>query len=177
MSDVLVDGPDADGDLPENDPPALALRVVSPPPPLPTKLCPAGHPSNPDSERCMDCNHPFDEATEIISREPGPVARLLLEDGTGVDLVNDLLIGRSPMDSDGGDTLTVTGRQVSRKHLQLSIDGWMLRIQDCDSTNGTFLSRRGERGRRRVGSDAATPVRIGDSIHFGSRQALVVRVQ
>lgn len=177
MSDVVVQSPDGDGDLPEDGRPQLALRAVAPPAPLPTKLCPSGHPSNPDSEFCMDCNHRFDGASEIVNRAPGPVARLLLEDGTGLDLVNDLLIGRSPVETEGSDTLTVTGRQVSRKHLRLRVDGWLLQIQDCDSTNGTFLSRRGERGRRRVGSDAATAVRIGDSIHFGSRQALVVRAQ
>lgn len=160
-----------------HDKPRLALRAVAEPLPLPTKLCPDGHPNNPDGETCMDCQFRFAGAAEVTTMAPRPVARLLLEDGTAVDVVDDLLIGRSPIDNYALDTLTIAGRQVSRRHLLLKTVGWQLRIQDCDSTNGTFLSRRGERGRRRVSSECSVPVRIGDSIHFGSRQALVVRAR
>lgn len=154
-----------------------ALRAVTPPAPLPTKLCPNGHPSNPNSGSCMDCQHEFQGAAEIINMAQRPVAKLLLEDGTAVDIADDLVIGRSPIGDDLLDTLTVTGRQVSRRHLLLKTKGWELQVQDCDSTNGTFVSRRGERGRRRVTTDDPMPIRIGDSLHFGSRQALVVRAR
>lgn len=125
----------------------------------------------------MDCQFQFTGAAEVISMPPQIVAKLLLEDGTAVDLADDLLIGRSPLGDGATDTLTVAGRQVSRRHLLLETDGWQLCVKDCDSTNGTFLSRRGERGRRRVPSDESIVIRIGDSIHFGSRQALVVRAR
>ncbi len=103
------------------------------------------------------------------------MARLLFEDGTAVEVADDLMIGRSPVSEGLRATLTVNGRQVSRQHLVLEIRGWRLYARDWGSTNGSFLTRRGERGRRRISTEDGVPLRIGDSIHFGSRQALVAR--
>ncbi|MGI9599118.1 MAG: FHA domain-containing protein [Acidimicrobiales bacterium] len=153
------------------------LAAVAAPAPIATKLCPDNHPNDPDAEECRICDRRFEGGTEVVALEPRSVARLLLEDGSAVDVADSLMIGRSPIGSEGVDTLTVTGRQVSRRHLLLEARGWQLYVMDCDSTNGTFLTRRGEKGRRRVPVDEAIPVRIGDSIHFGSRQALVVQAR
>ncbi len=153
------------------------LRVVAPAEPIATKLCAEQHPNDPESPVCRICDQPFANAEQVLAMAPTTVARLLLEDGTAVDVSDALTIGRSPADGGHGDTLTVTGRQVSRHHLSVEARGWQLFVQDCDSTNGTFLTRRGEKGRRRVPIDRAIPVRIGDSIHFGSRQALVVQAR
>jgi pSer/pThr/pTyr-binding forkhead associated (FHA) protein len=151
------------------------LRPVDDPAPIPAKRCPAGHPNNPDSERCRICDALFDPATEVEQTWPGSPARLLLEDGSAIDLVADLSIGRNPSGTVGGDTLAVTGPQVSRRHLVIEVDGWRVTVRDQGSTNGTFITRRGERGRRRVPEGESMPVRVGDTIHFGSRQALVVQ--
>lgn len=160
--------------------PAVDLRPVppmAPMEPIATKLCPDLHPNDPGSTTCRICDRPFDGAAEIVSMAPVAVGRLLLEDGSAVDVADNLIVGRSPIGDDNLDTLTVSGRQVSRRHLVLEARGWQLFVKDCDSTNGTFLTRRGEKGRRRVPNDEAIPVRIGDSIHFGSRQALVVQAR
>ncbi len=190
------------------------LRPVASPPSIATKLCPKQHPNNPDADRCTTCRREIAAATPVLSMEPRPVARLLLEDGTAIDIAHRLIIGRSPRDElpadspdvgsaanhdpagpdpvagphaiedlngapddAGTDTLSVTGPQVSRRHLMLDVQGWQLLIRDAGSTNGTFLSRPGERGRQRVPAGRAAPVHIGDSIHFGSRRALVVHVR
>lgn len=151
------------------------LRAVPGPAPVPTKLCPDSHANNPAEAVCRICAKPFQAAAEVVSMAPSVVARLILEDGSTVAVADRLVIGRSPDRGDKTDTLTVPGRQVSRRHAVVDTRGWQLRIKDLDSTNGTYLTRRGERGRRRVPADSAIPVRIGDSIHFGSRQALVVQ--
>lgn len=153
------------------------LESVPGAPAIPTKLCHDLHPNNPDEPICRVCDRAFSGATEVVAAAPAVVARLLLEDGSAVDVADTMMIGRSPIGDDRIDTLTVTGRQVSRRHLVLEARGWQLYVRDCDSTNGTSLTRRGEKGRRRVPSDEAIPVRIGDSIHFGSRQALVVQAR
>jgi hypothetical protein len=170
---------------------SLALRPVPPPDAIPAKRCPNGHPNDPEATGCRLCQAGLDVAAPVVDVRPEPLARLLLEDGTAVDLVADLVIGRCPADpgpadgfdprpdgtigSDGaGDTLTVTGRPVSRRHLVVEIRGWRLLIRDVGSTNGTFVARHGERGRRRVPDARAVTLRIGDTIHFGTRQALVV---
>ncbi|MEM7272987.1 MAG: FHA domain-containing protein [Actinomycetota bacterium] len=152
-----------------------ALRPVGPLPAMPAKVCDHGHPNDPDAEVCWICTAPFAGAVLVERRSPHPVARLLLEDGTAVDLATDLVIGRSPRDdADGADTLTVTDPKVSRHHLRLETAGWRPWVRDCDSTNGTFLSRPGERGRRRVGLAEPSPLHLGDTIHFGSRRARIV---
>ncbi len=164
------------------DLPVVELRAVTPPATIATKLCPAEHPNNPDTANCVVCLQAIATTAPVVDMTPRPVARLLLEDGTGIDVADRLTIGRSPVATsearrDETDTLTVDGRQVSRRHMTLEVKGWQLLIRDADSTNGTFLARRGERGRRRVPIERAIPVRIGDAIHFGSRQALVVHAR
>ena len=154
-----------------------ALRVVTDPTPIATKFCPKHHPNNPETERCTVCQVDLRAVSTVVDMTPHPVARLLLEDGSAIDLVGTILIGRSPDHEAGSDTLTVTGRQVSRVHFVLDVSGWQLQIRDADSTNGTFVVRQGERGRRRVPTDSSLAVQVGDTIQFGSRQALVVHAR
>lgn len=153
------------------------LRTVPDLDRIPTKLCPEGHPNDPAGTACRICERGFDAAAELIHMAPIALARLIFEDGTAVDLTGDLIIGRCPLadeSAEAGDTLTVTGPQVSRRHLMVRSRGWRLSVQDCDSTNGTFIARAGVRGRRRVPVEEATPLRVGDTLHFGTRQALVI---
>ena len=107
---------------------------------------------------------------------PGTIFRLIFEDGTAIEVADNIVVGRSPIGDDIVDTLTVDDPQVSRQHFVLEAKGWQLSLRDRDSMNGTFLSRRGKRGRVRVSSEAAIPVQAGDTIHFGSRQALIVDI-
>jgi pSer/pThr/pTyr-binding forkhead associated (FHA) protein len=159
---------------PAPDAPARPSAVPASPP-LAAKCCAADHPNDPDAESCWICGNPFHGAATLVERTPGTLARLLFEDGTAVEVADDLMIGRSPVSEGLRATLTVNGRQVSRQHLVLEIRGWRLYARDWGSTNGSFLTRRGERGRRRIPTEDGVPLRIGDSIHFGSRQALVAR--
>ncbi|MGB5756575.1 MAG: FHA domain-containing protein [Acidimicrobiales bacterium] len=154
--------------------PPVDLRAIPDPAPVATKFCSHRHPNNADSSTCRVCNETFTGAADMVAIRPLAVGRLLLEDGTAVDVADDLLIGRSPTGDGRSCTLTVTGRQVSRRHLLIEARGWQLYVRDCDSTNGTFIARQHERGRRRVPVDHAVPVHAGDIIHFGSRHALVV---
>lgn len=149
----------------------LALRPVPSPDGIPAKRCPDGHPNDPEATTCRLCQLGLDTAA-VIEMVPVPLGRLVMEDGTAAELVTDLEIGRSPADG-AGDTLLVTGRQVSRRHLAVVVRGWRLSVQDLGSTNGTFITRRTERGRRRVPEERPVPLHIGDTVHFGERQALV----
>lgn len=152
----------------------LALRPVPPLDAVPAKRCPAGHPNDVEAVECRICRDPLDAAAAVVEVLPEPLGRFLLEDGSAAELVTDLVIGRSPAGDGDEALLTVPGRQVSRTHLRLEVRGWRLRILDLGSTNGTFVTRQGERGRRRVPEDRPVPLHIGDTVHFGSRQALIV---
>ena len=154
--------------------PTLALRPVPAPESIPAKRCPDGHPNDPEATECRLCFGPIEAAASVVDLPPQGLARLLMEDGTAVELIENLSIGRCPPEHGPTDALTVSGRQVSRHHLAIEVRGWRLLIRDLGSTNGTFVTRRGERGRRRVPEDRSVPLQIGDSLHFGDRQALVV---
>lgn len=165
----------ADGQATDHEARRLALRPVPTPDGIPSKRCPDGHPNDPEASVCRLCHHRLDQAASIVDLPPAALARLLLEDGTAVDLIDDVLIGRCPPENDRKrTTLVVTGRQVSRRHLSIEVRGWRLLIRDQGSTNGTFITRRGERGRRRVPEDRSIPLGVGETVHFGDRQALVV---
>lgn len=159
----------------DQEAPRLALRPVPEPDGIPSKRCPDQHPNDPEATVCRLCARPLDVAASIVDLPPEPLARLLLEDGTAIDLVENLLIGRCPpAEGHDADVLAVAGRQVSRLHLLIEVRGWRLGIRDQGSTNGTFVTRRGERGRRRVPEDRPIPLGVGETVHFGDRQALVV---
>ncbi len=166
-------GPSEPASRPRSRP--LALRPVPALHGIPAKRCPDGHPNDPEATECRLCERPIDVAASVVDLRPGPLGRLLLEDGTATALVADLAVGRCPPDDSGNETLVVAGRQISRVHFAVEVRGWRLGIRDRGSTNGTFITRRGERGRRRVPEDRSVPMAIGDAIHFGARQALIVR--
>lgn len=151
------------------------LATVPAGPTVPAKVCRAGHPNDPDADRCWICHDRFDPAAQLVHRSPGVLARLLFEDGTAVAVADDILIGRCPPADGALATVAITGPQVSRRHLMVRIQGWRLYVSDCESTNGTFLTRPGDRGRRRIPAGGGVALRIGDLLHFGSRQARVAR--
>jgi hypothetical protein len=189
----------------------LALRPVPSLSAIPSKVCSDGHPNDPDASLCRLCQEDLGVATLVQDVPPEPLGRLLLEDGSGVELVDDLVVGRHPERPDpnpgpgpqpsaalpaasppstpqppasdrvdlavDSEPLTVSGRQVSRRHFAIEVRGWRLHIRDLGSTNGTFVTRRGERGRRRIPEDRSIELWVGDTIHFGERQALVVAIR
>ncbi|GAB4575213.1 MAG: FHA domain-containing protein [Anaerolineae bacterium] len=63
-----------------------------------------------------------------------------------------------------------TEKGVSRKHLQLGLQGQMLRVEDLDSTNGTFING------RRLKPHEPVLVRDGDEIQLGQLRIHVLFV-
>ena len=82
----------------------------------------------------------------------GTDRELVLEVRQGVPAV----VGRS-----GSAQLGVPDAEVSRKHAQFDLDGGVLYLADCDSSNGTFLN--GKRVDRH-----GIEVRPGDDIDVGN---------
>jgi len=72
----------------------------------------------------------------------------------------EITIGRSPRNS-----VVIINPEVSRRHAMLHRDGDNYFIEDCGSTNGTFVS-----GQRIMGN---TILRHGDEIRFGDSIALL----
>jgi DNA-binding response OmpR family regulator len=55
--------------------------------------------------------------------------------------------------------IVITSRRVSREHARIRRDGWRRILEDCGSTNGTFLN-----GERLL---SPTPLQDGDRINMG----------
>jgi DNA-binding winged helix-turn-helix (wHTH) protein len=88
-----------------------------------------------------------------------PPCRLVV-DGRGHDLVNgENLVGRS-IDC----AVRIESTDVSRRHARIVVEGTEARVEDCGSTNGTFV-----RGERIAG---VVPLADGDEVRFGSVAAV-----
>jgi len=109
--------------------------------------------------------------------EPAP-ARLVVSDGTTVDLSRPVRIGRAPAADGPSDEivlLTVLSPQqdVSRTHVEVAARDGEVLVTDLGSTNGTTVSRPGETDlpeRLPPGTPVAVPVGsvldIGDNVHI-----------
>ena len=66
-----------------------------------------------------------------------------------------IVIGRDPR-----STVWLDDESVSRRHAMISVDDVVARVQDLDSTNGTFLNR--------APLKSATALQDGDIVRVGS---------
>lgn len=117
-----------------------------------------------------------DKTPDLAIDELDPTNPLLIfDDGTGVEMPGDLLIGRRPDPSVRDEpgrlhTLTMTddSQAVSRNHVELRRDGDETLIIDCGSANGTFVEATpGELTRLEV--EAPHQLRDGERVIFGKR--------
>lgn len=107
-------------------------------------LCPAGHPTAPHSPRCRVCDAPV--APQQPRRVPRPVlGRLRLPTGETVTLDRGVVLGRKPSPVEGGEPwphlvpLPGDSTYLSRNHLQIELDGWLVIARDLGSRGGTTL--------------------------------------
>jgi hypothetical protein len=110
-------------------------------------LCPQGHANPPHSSHCRVCRG------ELPHQEPRQLPRpalgvLKLSTGDAVTLDRGVLMGRSPKVSDDvppGDRphllrLPSPENDLSRNHVEVVLDGWLVLIRDLGSTNGTTVT-------------------------------------
>lgn len=115
--------------------------------------CPAGHPTPVAAPTCRVCRAPVapQQAREI----PRPVlGGLRLPTGEVVPLDRGVVIGRRPAPLPGAEDwphlvhLAPDLGFVSRLHLQLELDGWLVLARDLSSRGGTTLTPPGRPGFR-----------------------------
>ena len=139
-------------------------------------LCPSSHPSPPSSSVCRVCGVPLPQQDPVTV--PRPVLGVLrLSSGDGITLDRGVVMGRSPRtDFDGGERphivkLPSGDGEISRTHLQVSLDGWDVLVTDLKSTNGTMVALPGRDPERlRPGKpfpiQPGTVVTLADDIYF-----------
>jgi FHA domain len=128
-----------------------ALAAAPPPdrigPTVSALVCPAGHANPPSEGRCRRCG-------ATLPPDPVAVARpvlgaLCLSVGDVIALDRNVVMGRSPRadfgGADGEDRphvvrLPSDDGDISRTHLQVTLDGWHVLVTDLHSTNGTLVA-------------------------------------
>lgn len=189
----LVDALADDDDMPEltvvrpPDPPAGIAAPSAPRGPLVSALrCPRGHLNPPGTAVCRVCASGIGPQTP--SQVPRPTLGVLLATETvpgaprRIPLDSDLLIGRrpghGPVPDQGVRLVTIPSpeRDISRRHLRVSLDGWAVLITDLGSTNGTTVSLPG-RTAREVRSGEVVPIVAGTRLTLADVATYVFEVE
>jgi hypothetical protein len=131
-------------------------------------LCPHRHPSPPGSPACRRCGAPLPAQAPVTV--PRPVLGVLrLSTGDIITLDRGVVMGRSPRtDFDGPDRPHVVklpsgDGEISRTHLQVSLDGWHVLVTDLNSTNGTMVALPG-RDPERLRPAEPLPIQPGTQV-------------
>lgn len=131
-------------------------------PTAPTVLavsCPLGHLTPPASPQCRVCHQ------RVAPQEPRrvdrpPLGGLRLPTGEVVPLDRGVILGRKPAPAqDSTDWphlvhLPADHSFVSRRHLQIELDGWDVVARDLDSRGGTTIAPPGREPQRMTAGDA-----------------------
>ncbi|HEX5119712.1 MAG TPA: MFS transporter [Pseudonocardiaceae bacterium] len=165
-------------------PVVLAAELSLPDPPAPDGeadlvvgvYCRRRHFNDPKMAYCTICGISMAQAnrTADLGRRPS-LGVLVLDDGTTVPLVMDLVFGRAP-DSDAAviagaaGPVRITGDSVSRVHAWIVLDGWDVKVVDAGSRNGSFLCGPNETSWTRLTKGVPTLVLPGSTVAFGQRQ-------
>ncbi|MDR7251761.1 hypothetical protein J2X46_000733 [Nocardioides sp. BE266] len=129
---------------------------------VPTVLavsCPLGHLTPPVAPQCRVCHQ------RIAPQEPRRVERpslggLRLPTGEVVPLDRGVILGRKPAPAEGSTDwphlvhLPSDHSFVSRRHLQIELDGWDVIARDLDSRGGTTIAPPGREPQRMRPGDA-----------------------
>lgn len=129
---------------------------------VPTVLavsCPLGHLTPPISPQCRVCHQ------RVAPQEPRRVERpslggLRLPTGEVVPLDRGVILGRKPAPAEGSTDwphlvhLPKDHSFVSRRHLQIELDGWDVVARDLDSRGGTTIAPPGRDPQRMRPGDA-----------------------
>lgn len=141
--------------------------------------CGQGHANAPQSRGCRVCGSPVQGQPHLMRR---PVLGVLRPtQGDAVEVDRTVLIGRSPTASrvaanDIPKLLTVPSpsHDISRTHLQVTVDGWDLVATDLNSTNGTALVRPETNARELL--PAGEPVRVYPGCVLALGDGIEIRV-
>jgi len=123
--------------------------------------CPQGHPNPPTRQQCRTCGVPLDGDPALAPRPALGRVRIGAEDGTPagedqvVELDRDVVVGRRPRSSTTSAdrmprmvTVPSPQKDISRSHVQVTLEEWHVLVEDLATTNGTVLLRPGQKPRR-----------------------------
>lgn len=119
---------------------------VAPAPTVQATRCPNGHPNPVHLLSCRACQAQIPDQVPVDVPRP-VLGTLQVSTGDAIPLDRGVLLGRSP-DPDrlvGGERphyvkVPSPGKDISRNHLEVRLDGWQVLVVDLGSTNGTTIT-------------------------------------
>ncbi|WP_264031963.1 FHA domain-containing protein [Cellulosimicrobium sp. SH8] len=141
------------------------------------RTCAQGHANPPSRDTCAVCGGPLEGDAELAIRPP--LGRVLVSTGQAVELDRPVVVGRRPRTprSQAADlprlvTVPSPQQDISRSHLEITLEGWHVLVSDMATTNGTTLLRAGQPPRRLHPSEPVLVV-DGDVADLGDGVTLV----
>lgn len=136
-------------------------------------VCGQGHANPPESVACRVCRMDIgDIPVQTIARPSLGVLRLVdpvVGAPSAVDLDRGAVIGRQPQHVTGSNpsdrlvVLGVPGKDLSRNHVRVTLEGWHVLVTDLGSMNGTVITVPGCEPVRLREQDT-TPISVGTLI-------------
>lgn len=144
-------------------------------------ICLHGHLSGVDPAHCRVCGSLMPSQTP--HRIPRPVLGLLeLPDGPDLELDRGAILGRAPrVPEDATEDIHLVnlagyGRDISRQHAEVVVQGWSVAVRDLGSANGTRIL--GADGRVEVVEPGVlVPLRPDDSIEIAETTTVRYRAR
>lgn len=153
------------------------IRPMDPSNPLVLAVrCAGGHLNPGFVTNCRVCGSLLDAQTPIEVMRP-ILGQLRLSTGDVVALDRGVVLGRAPSPSGGSDEtphlikLATHDTELSRSHVEVSLDGWHVVVNDLGSMNGTIVTRPGSLPERLRPHEAqiiepGTTVTLADVVSF-----------
>jgi hypothetical protein len=126
--------------------------------------CPHGHLNPPHAQRCRVCQEAIAVQTPLAVPRPS-LGWLRFSNGIQVALDRPVIVGRQPSVervAAGDDlpqlvTLDSPSQDISRRHVEIQLEGWHVLVRDLGSTNGTVVTLPG-RNPERLHSGESLPI-------------------
>ncbi|GAA5194256.1 hypothetical protein GCM10023346_21270 [Arthrobacter gyeryongensis] len=141
------------------------------------RICGNGHANPPQQSDCSVCGGSLTGEPHDVPRPS--LGRVRLSTGDVIELDRPLVVGRKPAVSrvQGTDmprliSVSKDRTEVSRSHIEVTLEGWHVLLRDLRSSNGTVLTRDGQRPRR-LDQGEVTMLVTGDVIELGGAVSLL----
>jgi hypothetical protein len=146
--------------------------------------CGQGHANPPTRQQCRTCGASLDGEPQRAPRPP--LGRVLVSssapgaahDDQVVDLDRDVVVGRRPRTSTTSAekmprmvAVPSPQKDISRSHVQVTLEEWHVLVEDLATTNGTVLLRAGQKPRR-LHPNQKEIVVDGDVVELGDGASL-----
>jgi hypothetical protein len=146
--------------------------------------CPQGHPNPPTGDRCRTCGADLDGDAKLVPRPS--LGQMIVTGGVQqapgrpqvIELDRPVIVGRRPRTNNASAdrtprlvTVASPEQDISRSHVEITLEEWHVLVADLATTNGTTLLRAGQAPRRLHPNEKVIVVE-GDVVDLGDGATL-----